>query len=71
MGLCQSFFSEEDADTARRVVREFVRKLREKVLCGDFACNGESPEKWKVSCAHTQNLLKEVGIPYQFIKMKA
>ena len=30
-----------------------------------------TPEKWKVSCAHTQNLLKEVGIPYQFIKMKA
>jgi len=30
----------------------------------------EVPEKWKISCAHTQNLLKEVGIPYQFIKIK-
>lgn len=28
------------------------------------------PDKWKVSCAHTQTILKEVNIPYQFIKMK-
>jgi len=28
------------------------------------------PEKWKISCLHTQDLLKEVKIPYQFIKMQ-
>ena len=45
MGLYQSCFSEEDADTAQH---EIVRKLREKVLRGDFAFQGETPEKWKV-----------------------
>ena len=48
MGLCESCFSEENADTARRIIREVVRKLRQKVLRGDFACHGETPEKWKV-----------------------
>ena len=45
MGLCQSCFSEEDVDAARRL----IIKLREKVLRGDFACQGETPEEWKVS----------------------
>ena len=31
--------------------------------------NTDVPEKWKISCAHTQLILKEVNIPYQFIKM--
>ena len=34
-----------------------------------YTGNIEVPEKWKISCAHTQLILKEVNIPYQFIKM--
>lgn len=34
-----------------------------------YTGNIEVPEKWKISCAHTQLILKEVNIPYQFMKM--
>ena len=45
MGLCNSCFSEEERDAAL----ENVRKLREKVLCGDFVCAKEILERWMKS----------------------
>ena len=42
MGLCNSCLSEEEREAAR----ETVRKLREKVLCGDFVCAKNILEKW-------------------------
>ena len=45
MGLCNCCFSEEERDAAL----ENVRKLREKVLCGDFVCAKEILERWMKS----------------------